>query len=150
MVSAMKTVPANAFEAVDESSLMVDPNSAAAGVGAPTNVIATAGDASASVSWTAPTGGASPITSYMVTAYDGCTIQGSMTVSGSPPPTIAVFTGLTNGNAYTFRVSAVNSSGTGPPSLASNAVTPGGATTSTWMSASSTRQYSLTGNHGTS
>src|SRR5258708_21240948 len=150
MVSELKTVPANAFEAVDESSLMVDPNSAAAGVGAPTNVIATAGDASASVSWTAPTGGASPITSYVVTAFDGCTIQGSMTVSGSPPATSAVFIGLTNGNAYTFKVSAVNSSGTGPPSLASNAVTTRGATPSTSVSACSTRQYSLSGNNGTS
>ena len=36
---------------------------------APTNVVATAGDASATVSWTAPSNGGSPITSYTVTPY---------------------------------------------------------------------------------
>jgi hypothetical protein len=128
---------------------MVDPNSGATGVaGAPTGVTATAGDMSASVTWNAPaSSGSSPITSYVVSAYDGCTIQGSVTVSGAPPATGVSFTGLTNGTAYTFKVSAVNGSGTGPPG-ASNVMTPGGATPSTWMSACSTRQYSLTGSNG--
>ena len=150
MISELKAVPANMFEAVDESSLMGDPNSGMTGVpGTPTGVTATAGDMSASVSWTAPvSSGSSPITSYVVTAYDGCTIQGSMTVSGAPPATSVSFAGLTNGTAYTFKVSAVNSTGTGPQSAASNVVTPNGATPPTWMAACSTRQYTLTGNNG--
>ena len=37
--------------------------------GAPTGVSATAGDKSATVTWTAPANGGSPITSYTVTPY---------------------------------------------------------------------------------
>ena len=116
--------------------------------GAPTNVVATGGDGSAGLSWTAPSSsGGAPITSYVVTAYDGCTIQGSQTVSGSPPATTLTFAGLTNGTAYTFKVAAVNSNGTGPQSAASNVVVPSG-TAPTWVTACSTQQYTLTGNNG--
>jgi hypothetical protein len=91
---------------------------------APTNVTATAGDASAVVSWTAPSTGGSAITSYTVTPFIGSTAQTPTTVTGSPPATTATVTGLTNGTAYTFKVSATNAVGTGPASAASNAVTP--------------------------
>jgi hypothetical protein len=152
MIAELKTVPASAFEAIDESSLMVDPNSAQAGVATgPTNVTATPGNNSVSVSWTAPTSsGSAAITSYIVTAYDGCTIQGAMTVSGSPPATTVVFTGLTNGSAYTFKVAAVNSYGVGPQSLASNVVIPAGGTAPSWLTACSTKQYSLSRSNGSS
>jgi hypothetical protein len=91
--------------------------------GAPTAVTATAGNASATVSWTAPgTGGTAA--SYKVTPYIGSTAQSPTTVSGSPLPTTATITGLTNGTTYTFTVTAVNSSGNGPASTPSNAVTP--------------------------
>jgi predicted phage tail protein len=40
--------------------------------------------------------------------------------------TSITLTGLTNGTAYTFKVSATNAAGTGPQSAASNAVTPAG------------------------
>ncbi len=117
--------------------------------GAPTGVTASGGNGSEVVSWTAPSSsGGAPITSYVVTAYDGCTIQDSQTVSGSPPATTLTFAGLTNGTAYTFRVAAVNSNGTGPQSVASNVVVPSG-TAPTWVTACSPSQYTLTGSDGT-
>jgi hypothetical protein len=91
--------------------------------GAPTGVSATAGNASATVSWTAPLSGGTP-TSYTVTPYIGTAAQPTTTVSGSPPATSATITGLTNGTSYTFTVTASNSSGTSSASAPSNAVTP--------------------------
>ena len=88
---------------------------------------ATAGNASATVSWTAPANGGSPITSYTVTPYIGTTAQTPSTVTGSPPATSTTVTGLTNGTAYTFTVTATNAIGTGPASAASNSVTPSAA-----------------------
>ena len=90
---------------------------------APTIGTATAGAASAIVTWTAPTssGGAS-ITGYVVTPYIGATPQTA--VSFSSTATSQTLSGLTNGTTYAFRVAALNSAGTGPQSGASNAVTP--------------------------
>lgn len=92
--------------------------------GAPTNVSASSSDASASVSWTAPTSnGGSPITSYTVTALvTGAPTGISATVGGGA--TGAVVAGLTNGLAYTFSVHATNAIGNGPESTQSAAVTP--------------------------
>ena len=86
--------------------------------GAPTSVVATAGSAQASVAFTAPssTGGAS-ITSYTVTSSPG-----GFTASGATSPIIV--TGLTNGTAYTFTVTATNSAGAGSASGASGSATP--------------------------
>jgi Galactose oxidase-like, Early set domain/Fibronectin type III domain/Glyoxal oxidase N-terminus len=94
---------------------------------APSAVSAIAGNGSATLSWTAPSDGNSPITSYTVTPYAGTTALPTTTVSGSPPATNATITGLTNGTAYTFTVTATNAIGTGPPSAPSNAVTPSSA-----------------------
>jgi hypothetical protein len=91
---------------------------------APTGVSALAGDSSAVVSWTAPSNGGSAITSYTVTPYAGSAALPSTTVSGTPPATSVTVTGLTNGTAYTFKVSATNSIGSSPQSAASAAVTP--------------------------
>jgi hypothetical protein len=88
---------------------------------APTIGTATAGNAQAAVAFTAPsvTGGPS-ITSYTATSSpDG--ITGS---AASSPITVS---GLTNGRAYTFTVTATNSIGTGNASAASNSVTPSAA-----------------------
>jgi hypothetical protein len=92
--------------------------------GAPSGVSATAGNGSATVNWTAPANGGSPITSYTITPYIGSTAQSTTTITGSPPATSATITGLTNGTAYTFTVTATNAIGTGPASTASSAVTP--------------------------
>lgn len=94
--------------------------------GAPTSVSASAGNAQATVTFTAPvdTGGTS-ITSYTVTSSPG-----SITGTGSASP--ITVTGLTNGTAYTFTVTATNAQGTGPASSASGSVTPTSAPTFVW------------------
>jgi hypothetical protein len=99
--------------------------------GAPTNVVATAGNTTASVTFTAPSnnGGAT------VTTYTATSSPGGFTASGGPASPLTV-TGLTNGTAYTFTVKATNSAGQSAASAASVAVTPAaaatGGTTSTY------------------
>ena len=93
---------------------------------APGGVHAAAGISSALVSWTVPADdGGTPILSYVVTPYQGSTAQVPSTVTGSPPATSALITGLSNGTFYTFTVTATNKVGTSPIS-ASNAVRPMG------------------------
>ena len=88
--------------------------------GLPSSVSATAGDARATVEWSAPTFiGGSPITGYTVTASPG-----GRTCSWTTGSLACVVTGLTNGTAYTFTVRATNAVGTGAASSASTAVTP--------------------------
>ena len=85
--------------------------------GTPTIGTATAGNASASVGFTPPaSNGGSPITGYTVTSNSGAFATGT-----ASPITV---TGLSNGTAYTFTVTATNAMGTGAASAASNSVTP--------------------------
>ena len=86
--------------------------------GAPVSVSAVADNQSATVSFSAPSdNGGAAITSYTATSNPG-------DVSGSCAASPCSVTGLTNGTAYTFTVTATNEMGEGPASAASNAVTP--------------------------
>jgi hypothetical protein len=84
-------------------------------------VTATAGDADASISWTAPTdNGGSIITGYTVIFYPGAV---SVAVANGAARSVTV-NGLTNGTAYTFTVVATNAVGDSPESEASTQSTP--------------------------
>ncbi|TMV48424.1 hypothetical protein FE783_18085 [Paenibacillus mesophilus] len=89
---------------------------------APQNVSATAGDGQATVTFTPPANnGGSAITEYEVKAWTGGTAVKSVTGTSSP----ITVTGLTNGTAYTFTVTAKNANGmTSAPSAPSASVTP--------------------------
>lgn len=88
--------------------------------GQPTGVSASVTSAtSVNVSFTAPaSNGGNAITNYIVTPYIGATAQA--TTSGNSSP-ISV-TGLTTGQAYTFKVHAVNAAGNGTLSAATSSV----------------------------
>jgi hypothetical protein len=120
--------PTNSY---NSSNYWVDvlfaPEAAPVAPTAPTAVSATAGEGSATVSWTAPAGG-SPPTSYVITPYLGSTAQTAKTITGTPPATQTTVSGLTPGSIYTFTVRAANGAGSGPESSPSNQVTPAGAT----------------------
>ena len=118
LVTDLKTIPANQFEAIDESGFNGTAGSyAATPPPAPAAPVAVGGEASANVYWTAPAAG---ITGYTVTASPG---GANAAVGGGTLS--ATVSGLTDGTAYTFTVTATNSIGTGPASPASNAVVPG-------------------------
>ena len=102
----------------------VTPTASITAPSAPAGVSASAGNGAAAVTWTAPSNGGSPITSYTITPYTGSTAQPATTITGSPPTTSTTITGLTNGTTYTFTVTATNAIGNGPASEHSNAVTP--------------------------
>jgi uncharacterized repeat protein (TIGR01451 family) len=99
--------------------------------GTPLDVVAVAGNAQATVSWS-PAQVAQPVTSY--------TVRNSFISVGAPladivvnpapgsiyPPTSLVIPGLTNGVSYAFEVLATNGSGTSAFSAQSNIITPPG------------------------
>ncbi|WP_344930551.1 putative Ig domain-containing protein, partial [Streptosporangium carneum] len=119
---------------------------------APTAPTATAGVTGATVTWTAPSGNGSAITSYVVTPYKDGVAQTPITYDASA--TTRTLTGLTAGSSYTFTVTAVNAFGTGTASPASTAVVPYNVpgkptiTTVTAGDATATMTWTAPGNNG--
>ena len=91
---------------------------------APRNVRGSAGDQLVTLYWEAPLdNGSRIVTTYTATSSPGsktCTSTGALT---------CIVRGLTNGVAYTFRVTATNAIGTSAASTASDPVTPAAAST---------------------
>lgn len=96
--------------------------------GSPTELSATPGNSAVTLSWIAPTNnGGRVVRNYKIeySANAGAT----WTTYSKPvsPDTSISLTGLTNTVSYIFRVSAINSVGTGAPSSVSSSVTPSAA-----------------------
>ena len=83
----------------------------------PTSIVATAGNAQASIAFTLPVYDGKGDATYVVTASPG-----GATASGSSSP--IVVTGLTNGTAYTFTVTTLTGYGVTAVSGSSNSATP--------------------------
>ena len=96
----------------------------------PTNIVVSAGNASATISFTAPNTGGSAITRYDVEAYDenGVPISPALTCTLNvpfPTPLACTFANtLSNGLKYSFKVSATNVIGTSDSSTATAVITP--------------------------
>ena len=89
---------------------------------APTGVGAVAASStSATVSWTPPTIGTTPITYIVAYRVTGTTIFTSLASVTASPETV---TGLTQSTSYDFEVTASNSVGSGPASTIATVVTP--------------------------
>ena len=110
-VNSYGTSPASA-------TVTVTPRATATAPTEPLNVTATTGDTRVAVRWSIPSSdGGSAITSYRAVSSPGA-------FSCTTSTNACVVTGLTNGVAYTFTVTATNAIGTSPVSAVSNEVTP--------------------------
>ena len=89
---------------------------------APTALVATRGNSSASLSWTPGADNNSAITGYTLQIRNGATVVETRSLTGNVSS--AVIGGLNNGTAYNFRLRAINGIGTSALSAASNTVTP--------------------------
>ena len=97
--------------------------------GAPTNLTATAnGQTRIDLSWKAPaSNGGAAITGYQVEVSTDGSSWSILAANTNSTATSYPHTGLTAGSIRHYRVSAINSAGTGPASNVDTAATPGGA-----------------------
>ena len=91
---------------------------------APQSISALAGNGEVTLAWTAPSSaGGSPVLRYVVERYD--TGSSSWVIVDNNVTALSLLvTGLTNGTSYLFRVSAINSAGTGASTALATSVTP--------------------------
>jgi hypothetical protein len=87
---------------------------------APINLVAAAGQASMTATWSAPVGDTTVI-GYLVQLYKNGLVDGALRPTTARSLTIS---GLTVGASYSFTVSASNTVGSGEASVMSNAVVP--------------------------
>ena len=84
-------------------------------LGAPTNLVATPGDGSATIAFTPPVNnGGSPVLTYEY-SVDGSDFGGSVPMSAESPKFVR---GLLNGRTHSIRLRAITALGAGPPSAA--------------------------------
>jgi hypothetical protein len=119
-VKATNSAGQSVASANSNSVVILDPRAP----DAPIAISATGGNAQATVSFSPPAdNGGSAITGYTVTAIDETNPgNGGQTSTGASSP--RTVTGLTNGDGYTFRVTATNAQGTSVPSAKSALVIP--------------------------
>ena len=117
-VAAVNSAGTGAYSSSSSSVLVGTP-------GSPTSVVGTTGDAQVVLVWSAPSStGGSAITDYVVQFSSNSGTSWSTFADGTSTTTTATVTGLTNGSAYLFRVSAVNSVGSSSYSVASASIAP--------------------------
>jgi len=104
---------------------------------APTNLTAIAGNSQVTLNWIAPTlvlrHENNVITDYLIEYKLSSESTWSTFADGTSTSTSATVTGLSNGQSYDFRVSAINDIGTGPPSAIASATLTVPNTTVTWQ-----------------
>jgi YVTN family beta-propeller protein len=88
--------------------------------GAPSDIKATPGDNSATITWVAPASSGS----YPITDYQAIASPGGRTCLVPAPALSCEITGLTSGTSYTFTVQALTGAGWSPASSPSNSITP--------------------------
>lgn len=119
-VTATNSAGTSAASSNSNSVVILDPRKP----DPPIAISAIAGDGQAIVTFTPPPdNGGSAVTTYIVTAVDETNPgNGGQTSSGGSSP--RTVTGLTNGDGYTFRVTATNAIATSDPSGKSSLVIP--------------------------
>ncbi len=129
VISGLDNGVVHSFRVVATNAVGTGPEGAAGSAaprtvpGAPRIGTPTPAAAAAKVYWAAPTSdGGSAVTGWTVRAYRGTTLVKSVTASAAARS--LTVTGLSNGTAYTFSVSARNAAGAGALSVKSAAVTP--------------------------
>jgi hypothetical protein len=123
----LKAVNANG-SSVASSSISVSPSSPSTTPDAPTGLLATAGNAQATISFTPGSDGGSPITNYLYSTNNGSNFVPFSPADSNSPVTItsisvSPFTTLLNGTTYPIRLKASNANGASPAS-SSVSVTP--------------------------
>jgi hypothetical protein len=75
------------------------------------------------ITWTLGNNGGKNLSSITITPYLNGTTAGTAQTAATTSSTTHTFTGLTSGNAYTFKIKSTNANGVSLESLASNSIT---------------------------